>query len=126
MYFRLLYCCGLRTCEARLLLRKNINLNIGYIDIFGSKGLNDRRIFLPEDLRSLFEKYDAKVNDVLPNRPYFFPVKSDSCYQCNTISQNFNKIWRAAGLDNKSGTKARAYDFRYPNLNKIQTFFKDA
>lgn len=122
MYFRLLYCCGLRTFEARVLLRKNINLHIGYIDILGAKGLNDRRIFLPEDLRLLFEKYDARVNDLLLDRSYFFPVKSGSCYQCTTISQNFNKIWRAAGLDHKSGSKARAYDFRhhfaFANLNR--------
>lgn len=122
MLYRLLYCCGLRTCEARLLMRKNVNLHMGYIDIFCSKGIKDRRVFLPEDLRSLYEKYDARINDILPDRTYFFPVQTDSCYQCSTISQNFNKIWKATCLGNKSGTKARAYDFRhhfaFANLNK--------
>ncbi len=122
MLYRILYCCGLRTCEARLLMRKNVNLHVGYIDIFCSKGLNDRRVFLPEDLRSLYEKYDARINDILPDRTYFFPVKKDGCYQCQTISQNFNKIWKTAGLGDKSGAKARAYDFRhhfaFANLNR--------
>jgi hypothetical protein len=97
-------------------MRENVNLSSGYIDIFRSKGLKDRRIFLPEDLRSLYIKYDAIVNDIFPDRKYFFPAKSNTCYQCGTIGQNFNKIWKAACLGNESGSKARAYDFRYPNV----------
>ncbi|MDR3583861.1 MAG: tyrosine-type recombinase/integrase [Desulfosporosinus sp.] len=114
MLYRLLYCCGVRTCEARLLMRKNANLHIGYIDIFHSKGLKDRRVFLPEDLRSLYMKYDVTINDIFPDRTYFFPSKSNTCYQCGAIGRNFNKILKAAGLGEKLGSKARAYDFRYP------------
>lgn len=109
MYFRLLYCCGVRTCEARLLLRKNVNLHAGYIDIFHSKGLKDRRIFLPKDLGSLYMKYDTVVNDIYPDRTYFFPAKINRCYECSTISQNFRKVWKTAGFS----IKARAYDFRH-------------
>lgn len=122
MLYRLLFCCGVRTCEARLLRRENINLNSGYIDILHSKGLKDRRIFLPEDLLSLYIKYDAIVDNIFPDRVYFFPAKLNTCYQCGTIAQNFNKIWKDTGLNNGSGSKARAYDFRhhfaFANLNK--------
>lgn len=122
MYYRLLYCCGVRTCEARLLMRKNVNLDKGYIDIFHSKGLKDRRIFIPIDLRSLYMKYDVLINVTFPDRTYFFPTKPDCCYQLSAISQNFNKIWKAAGLGNETGSKARAYDFRhhfaFADLNK--------
>lgn len=120
MYFRLLYCCGVRTCEARLLLRKNVNLHAGYIDIIQSKGPKDRRVFLPKDLGSLYLKYDAVVNDIYPDRTYFFPTKADRCYECSAISQNFRKVWKASGFR----IPARAYDFRYPNFNKIQTYLK--
>ncbi|MFC4766086.1 tyrosine-type recombinase/integrase [Effusibacillus consociatus] len=113
MYFRLLYCCGVRTSEARLLLRKNVNLHIGYIDVIHSKGPKDRRLFLPEDLRLLYLKYDAVIDDIFPDRTYFFPVKSNSCYQSQSIGPNFNKIWKSAGLGHESGSKARAYDFRH-------------
>ena len=109
MYFRLLYCCGVRTSEARLLLRKNVNLQVGYIDIIHSKGLKDRRVFLPVDLRSLYLKYDAVVNDIFPDRTYFFPANANRCYECSTISQNFRKVWKAAGFH----IHARAYDFRH-------------
>ena len=96
--YRLFYCCGVRTCEARLLMRENVALNNGYIDIFRSKGLKDRRIFLLEDLRLLYMEYDVIINEIFPDRAYFFPVKSNSCYQCGSIGQNFNKIWKAAVL----------------------------
>lgn len=122
MYFRLLYCCGVRTCEARLLLREHLNLDTGHIDVFHSKGLKDRRIFLSEELRVLYMKYDTLINDIFPDRMYFFPTKQNHCYQCSSISQNFNKIWKAAGLGNDSGSKARAYEFRhhyaFATLNK--------
>jgi integrase/recombinase XerD len=109
MYFRLLYCCGVRTCEARLLLRNNVNLHAGTIDIIQSKGLKDRRVFLPKDLEALYLKYDTVVNDIYPDRTYFFPTKADRCYECSTISQNFRKFWKVAGFS----MPARAYDFRH-------------
>lgn len=113
MYFRFLYCCGVRTSEARLLLRKNVNLHMGSVDIIHSKGPKDRRIYFPEDLKRLYLKYDAVIETLLPNRKYFFPVKSDTCYEKGSIGPNFNKIWKAAGLGHESGSKARAYDFRH-------------
>lgn len=122
MLFRLLYCCGLRTCEARLVLRENVNLTLGFVDIFCSKGPKDRRVFLPEDLWALFRIYDAKVDSIQPDRKYFFPSKPNACYACCSISDSFKGIWKAAGLENSSGTRARAYDFRhhfaFANLNR--------
>ena len=122
MLYRLLYCCGVRTCEARLLKRENVNLTTGYIDIFNSKGLKNRRIFIPEDLKILYMKYDTIINEIYPGRTYFFPIKSDGCYSKQGVGVNFNKIWKAAGPGNKSGSKARAYDFRhhfaFANLNR--------
>lgn len=70
MYFRLLYCGGVRTCEARLLLREHVNLQAGTIDIRQSKGPKDRRIFLPEDLGLLYLKYDTVVDGIYPDRTY--------------------------------------------------------
>ncbi|QOY36925.2 tyrosine-type recombinase/integrase [Anaerobacillus isosaccharinicus] len=126
MYFRLLYCCGLRTSEARLLLRKNVNLHTGYIDVIHSKGPKDRRLFLPEDLKQLYLKYDAVIDNIFPDRTYFFPVKSHSCYQSTSIGSNFNKIWKAAGLGHESGSKARAYDFRHHfAFDKLNQWLKE-
>jgi len=120
--FRFLYCCGVRTCEARLLLTKNVDLEKGYADILKSKGLKDRRIYLCEDLLDLFRKYDTRISAYFPVRKYFFPSASNECYSKGSIGSNFNLIWDTARLRQVSGKQPRAYDFRhhfaFANVNR--------
>lgn len=122
MLFRLLYCCGLRTCEARKVKLKNTNLNEGYLDILNSKGFNNRRIYLPQDLIILFKKYNTNINIILPGREYFFPITREQCHSKQSISYNFKKIWSQAGLKKENNEKIRAYDFRhhfiFANINR--------
>jgi integrase len=122
VFFRFLYCCGVRTCEARLLLRENVNLVHGHADIIHSKGFKSRRIFLPEDLNSLFLKYDREMSAFFPDREYFFPSTTGGCYSQGAAGRNFNLIWDAAGLRKKYGKQPRAYDFRhhfaFANVNR--------
>jgi integrase len=122
VFFRLLYCCGLRTCEARRLLVENVNLQCGVIDIIESKGHKSRRIPIPQDLLELFKTYDAHVSEIYPNRLYFFPTTRSNHYKCTSISIIFREIWEKAGLSQSFGNKPRAYDFRHhfalSNLNK--------
>jgi len=113
VYFRFLYCCGVRTCEARLLFMEDVHLEKGYVDIIHSKGLKDRRIYLPEDLLDLFLKYNQKISAYLPERRYFFPSSSKKSCSSGWISLTFNQLWDAAGLRRKSSKQPRAYDFRY-------------
>jgi len=122
VFFRLLYCCGLRTCEARTLRVEDVDLQNGQIDIIRSKGYRSRRIPLPQDLVILFRKYDARVSEIYPGRIYFFPTTRSECYRSTNVSVVFRKIWKAAGIDHTSGNNPRAYDFRHhfalSNLNK--------
>ena len=122
VYFRFLYCCGVRTCEARLLKTESVNLKEGYADILKSKGLKDRRLYLPPDLISLFRRYDKQISVYFPDREYFFPSTTGTCYSMGGIGRNFNLIWDAAGLRIPSGKQPRAYDFRhhfaFANVNR--------
>ena len=118
--FRLLYCCGLRTCEARTLRVENVGLDDGYIDIINSKGCISRRIFISDDLLSLFRKYNERISQIYPQRVYFFPTTRSECYK--SLSETFRRIWRTAGLGSGCGNRPRAYDFRHnfalSNLNR--------
>ena len=122
VFFRLLYCCGLRTCEARRLRVEDVDLQIGHIDVIRSKGNRSRRLPLPQDLFELFRTYDARVSEIYPGRIYFFPTTRAGCYLCSTVSMAFRGIWKAAGLGQGNGNRARAYDFRHhfaiSNLNR--------
>lgn len=122
VFFRLLYCCGLRTCEARTLRVENVDLQNGQTDIIESKGHRSRRVPLPQDLLELFKTYDVRMSEIYPGRIYFFPTTRSDCYNCTNVSVVFRKIWKAASLDQGCGNRPRAYDFRHhfalSNLNR--------
>ena len=122
VFFRLLYCSGLRTCEARTLRIENVDLQCGLIDIIESKGHRSRRIPISQDLLKLFRIYDERVSKIYSDKIYFFPTTRSECYKRSSVSIVFRKIWNAAALARGCGNKPRAYDFRHHfalcNLNR--------
>lgn len=73
VYFRLLYCCGLRPSEPRNLQVEDVDLADGHISIRESKGHKDRVVMLHDDLLSLCQRYNAQVSRIFPGRKWFFP-----------------------------------------------------
>ena len=122
VFFRLLYCCGLRTCEARRLYVEDVDLSYGSIIIRGSKQRSNRKIPIPLDLLRLFKSYDVHVSGIYPDRIYFFPTTRADCYKSGSIGPIFQGIWKSAGLGQGSGNRPRAYDLRHhfalANLNR--------
>jgi integrase len=120
--FKLLYCCGLRCREARMLKRYDVWLKERYIDIIQSKGPKSRRIFISSELCEELSLYDAKIQCLFPDRIYFFPNRYDQPYTCNAVVSNFNRIWYEAFPSFNATPKPRAYDFRHhfawANLNR--------
>lgn len=119
--FRVLYCCGLRPKEARMLPTENVHLDKKYIDILQSKGPKSRRIYISDELTVYLICYNSRVSAVFPNRRYFFPRNSEKPYSVQALCYNFGIIWKKT-FPGWEGNLPRIYDFRYPNLNKIQTF----
>ena len=120
--YRFLYCCGVRCREARNLKCSEINLAEGYADILQSKAHRDRRLYLSDELIEYLKKYDEAISKCFADREYFFPGAAGGICSTTALSANFRNIWLSAGLKRDGKVKPRAYDFRYPNLNKIQTF----
>jgi len=71
--FRVLYCCGLRCKEARILKYKDVHLKDRYFDVIQSKGPKSRRIFISVELAAYLSDYDAKISVLFPARDTFFP-----------------------------------------------------
>ena len=82
VFFRLLYSCGLRTCEARRLRVEEVDLSCGAITIIGSKQRSTRKIPIPQDLLALLRIYDGRVSQIYPGRIYFFPTTRSQSYRC--------------------------------------------
>lgn len=120
--FRLLYCCGLRTCEARTLRVEHVDLCLGQIDIIASKQEQSRRIPVSSDLLELFQTYNTRISTVYQDRIFFFPTAPSRCYAQSSLGTAFRKIWNTAVSGGGYGNKARAYDFRHhfalTNLNR--------
>jgi len=119
--FRLLYCCGLRCKEARMLECRNVHLGELYIDVMQSKGPKSRRIFISQELSDYLSGYEESINLLFPGREYFFP-SSAGFYSSTAVSANFRRFWQKAFPDFVITTRPRAYDFRHhfawANLNR--------
>lgn len=111
--FTFLYFCGVRCIEARLVETKDVYLDDGYLIIRNSKNHNDRKLYLTDELITIFKEYDRKLSMYVKDRQYFFSCHKHSYQSSNFISSNFKHIWKQAGFTLDTKLKPRAYDFRH-------------
>lgn len=114
IFFRILYCCGLRSSEARLLATCDVNLQTGRLFIRESKGWESRSIFMSESLRLLCIVYDQQMNEIRPKRMAFFPNTEGGCLHSGIQDEWFHLYWD--GLPESklvSGPSCRVHDFRH-------------
>lgn len=118
--FRLLYCCGLRPSEARLLRCPDINLKTGAIYIRDTKVHKDRIVIMSPDMLSLCIQYEERMGPLRKNQGYFFPTPDGKAYSVCWVQQQLRKCWKKAGLLRLPGTKPpRVYDFRHNYATRI-------
>lgn len=110
VFFRLLYSTGMRTTEARLLKKDNVDLGHGIIDIQKSKGYDQHYVAMHDTLTSLMERYDKAVAQLQPSREYFFQSDKGSHYSRHWVSRNFRTLW---GKANGTIASPVAYDLRH-------------
>ena len=72
VFFRLVYCCGLRSSEACNLKVSDIDFPKGTICIYQSKGMKDRELPLSDDLLDLCYRFDQYYQKQFPDRTHFF------------------------------------------------------
>ena len=108
VFFRLLYSSGIRTNEARLLLRENVNLEKGILDIRYSKGHDQHYIVLHDSMLEIMRRYDKVIEELLPGRKYFFPSIRNSHFNRGWVTKNFSLLWHKANTSH-----ATAYEFRH-------------
>lgn len=111
--YRFMYCCGVRSVEARQLKCQDVHLDKEYVDILWGKVHRDRRLFLSEELTQYLIDYNAAIRKIFPEREYFFPGGHGGICSSTALSVNFKNIWLAAGLKRDGKVKPRAYDLRH-------------
>lgn len=93
VFFRLLYSCGVRSSEARLLSVEDVDLSTGKIYIRRSKGWEARIIYVSTDMLELLNRYDSIIRKNLPAREAFFPNWKGDYYNKSTIDVWFHEFW---------------------------------
>ena len=111
--FRLMYCCGLRAVEVRLLKRIELNFSESLIFISESKSYKDRIVTVDQEVMTLCEKYDRIANAVIADRSYFFQNPNGEPYTATWIQNLFHKCWQQAGVSFPRSQKPRVTDFRH-------------
>lgn len=117
--FRLLYSTGMRTNEARLLGRSDVNLAEGVISIRQTKGEQQRYVVMHPTLLPVLKRYDSAVDEICPDREYFFPSPRGGNLTNTWLTDVFREMW-----DKKNSSHATAYELRHHyaivNINRWQ------
>lgn len=111
--FRVIYCCGLRSSEARLLKVNQVDLETGALTICNSKGNRDRTVMLSEDVLKLCSIYHKKVSRIFPNRIWFFPNHNGEHYGVSSFIRIFHSFWEKAQITNTCGNMPCVHALRH-------------
>ena len=106
--FRTLYSTGMRTNEARLLARGDVDLDEGIISIRQTKGEQQRYVAVHPTLVPILRRYDVKVEGLYPDREYFFPSPRGGHLSKTWITDVFREMW-----DRDNVSHATAYELRH-------------
>jgi len=112
---RLMYTCGLRPTEARLIKRDNINFDTGEILVEKSKSHKERIVVMSEDMLVQCRKYDIIRNISNPQSVYFF-IRTDGLMVSKAnLCFALKHCWRQANPDVPTNMlpRLRPYDLRH-------------
>lgn len=114
--FRLLYSSGIRTTEVRLLLRENVDLQNGILDIKYSKGPNQHYVVLHDSMLGIMRRYDETASELVPGRIYFFSTVSNGHYSADWVTYHFKKLWKRANSSDVTPYQLR-HNYAIENIN---------
>jgi integrase len=98
LFFRLLYCCGLRLTEARTLKVKDVDMEKGVITLTNTKLGRHRQIPLSAGLHEQFMTYYRHVHPCSKPGDWFFPGYKDKPMTLSNVYKNHRKFLWQAGI----------------------------
>lgn len=114
IFFRMIYTCGLRVSEARLLEVNDVNLANGILTIHNSKKDNSRLVPMTDELTERCRNYSRKIHLDSGKERYFFPFANNRPMTITNTYHNFRKfLWKAGISHGGRGYGPRVHDFRH-------------
>jgi integrase len=114
LFFRLLYCCGLRLSESRLLKVGDVELSEGVITVTSAKLDRHRQIPISDELLIRMRQYHQDVHAFSKADDIFFPGLGGKAMTMGNVYKNFRKfLWQAYISHGGYGKGPRVHDFRH-------------
>ncbi len=114
LFFRMVYSCGLRSSEARLLKVADVDIEAGILTIHHSKKDNSRLVPMSDELTERCRNYSANVNMFSKETDWFFPGLNGKPMTVGNIYHNFRRfLWRTGISHGGRGKGPRVHDFRH-------------
>ena len=112
--FRMIYMCGLRVSEARLLKVADVDLENGILTIHHSKKDNSRLVPMSDSLVERCRNYSKMVHPFPVPEDYYFLALEGKPMTIRNVYKNFRKfLWRAGISHGGRGKGPRIHDFRH-------------
>ncbi len=112
VFFRLLFECGLRCSEARLLVVGDVDLEQGCLSIRESKNRNSRLVMVSASMLKRLRKYWDAVHPFSEEDAFFFPGAHGRPMTLGNVYKNFRRFLGRAGISHM-GEGPRVHDFRH-------------
>ena len=123
--FRLLYGTGMRVSEALNIMVKDFDEINGVLSIYQAKNYKDRLIPIAPSLACRIGKFINVFHKYSKDTAFLFQSPGKGKMDKSTVYRHFRQYLQCSNISH-TDAGPRVHDFRYPNLNKIKTFFKDA
>jgi integrase/recombinase XerD len=112
--FRMIYMCGLRVSEARLLKVGDVEIENGILNIHHSKKDSSRLVPMSDSLSERSRHYSKMVHPFPVAVDYFFPALSSQPMTIRNVYKNFRRfLWQAGISHSGRGHGPRIHDFRH-------------
>jgi integrase len=114
VFFRLLYCTGMRLSEARLLRVGDVDLVGGVITITNAKLGKHRQLPISPEMLSRLIAYNKKVHILPESDDLFFPGYGGKPMTMGNVDKNFRKfLWQARISHGGRSKGPRVHDLRH-------------
>jgi integrase/recombinase XerD len=114
VFFRMIYSCGLRSSEARLLKIEDVDLESGILTIHHSKNDNSRLVPMSNELTEKCRRYFCQVHMLSKETDYFFPGIDEKPMTKSNVYHNFRRfLWKSGISHGGRGKGPRVHDFRH-------------
>ena len=114
VFFRMVYACGLRSSEARLLKVEDVDTEAGIFSVHHSKNDNSRLVAMSDELSERCRNYSEKVHGLSKGSHWFFPGLNGKPMTALNIYRNFRRfLWRSGISHGGRGKGPRVHDLRH-------------